>query len=321
MEKSKVVPLPVAEHRTLLKALERSAKMYDPSSKAALLASLDVAFPKDEHTVPMQMWDHPSATKADPQDPKDGHCAYMNSINTLLEEDADFSASEVRCSFLHLWVNLLGKYRDFRAVNSIGDDGFDRKRFLDKAPSNARKLLGRLLNTQLFALFIQDCYGQPLPGHVLFFDAAIVGKQKPSLLFRKKTKKDTSFIGGECAEFKTTVECMKPNREGIGSACTFTYPHFPELDEHRFLPLRLQEPLADTSNSASGTLHTMDAQQSLLAGLKEPPLAYRSERRGSIHALPPSSPFLMNRLERRGSVKWEPSVFLETRGDTPIVKY
>jgi hypothetical protein len=292
--------------------------MYDPSSKAALLASLDVAFPKDEHTVPMQMWDYSSATKAYPHDPKDGHCAYMNSINTLLEEDADFSASEVRRSFLNLWLRLLGKYRQFQGVNSIGNDGFDRKRFLNEAPSNTRKLLCRLLKTQLFSLFIQDCCGKPLPGHVLFFDVAIVGKRKRALLFRKKTKKDTPLVGSECAEFKSTVECMKPNREGIDSACTFTYSRFPTLDEHRFLPLRWQEPLPDISNAASETLHTTDAQQSLLAGLKEPPSAERPERRGSIYALPPSSPPL---VKRRGSVKWEPSVFLETRRDAPIVKY
>ena len=92
----------------------------------------------------------------------------------------EFDTIACRAAFLHMFVTLLGDYKDHLLFPSLApnktdalefDDLFDSNNFLGNAPKDFKEFLSLLIRTQAFARFVDErTYSSPRQHELDFFD-------------------------------------------------------------------------------------------------------------------------------------------------------
>ncbi|KAJ3120452.1 hypothetical protein HK098_004585 [Nowakowskiella sp. JEL0407] len=138
-------------------------------------------------------------------------------------------------------------------VEEIEENWFRKEDFLNSVDKEVRPYLTHLIETQAFAQFTLDralrhsgltsttqldkSHMTSADYDILFFDESIKAKLNRSKL--RFSKDSTPFLKDTSYDVGLTVECLKPNSDGIEIGENFGTGSFPiEIDESRMLPPR-----------------------------------------------------------------------------------
>jgi hypothetical protein len=128
-----------------------------------------------------------------------------------LTEPEGFSSAEIRNAFLRFFVTVFKGYGGC-VLEDKGNDLFDEDMFVDdkKLKEGCLDFLQRVLQTQMFQIFLQERNDNPDSPELRFFDESIIAKNNRS----KKAnltmggKKPTPFLDDESGEVsRTLVSC------------------------------------------------------------------------------------------------------------------
>eukprot|EP00742_Colponemidia_sp_Colp-10_P005895 GILJ01006306.1.p1 GENE.GILJ01006306.1~~GILJ01006306.1.p1 ORF type:complete len:1365 (-),score=226.47 GILJ01006306.1:161-4003(-) len=192
----------------------------------------------------------------------------------------DLSEYDVRTAFMYFFVSVLRKYKQYLIFPSEGEmfepdpsltRWFNRESFLQDGVGDAeRPFMAALIQTQLFAKFVQDRVHPPSPAvqyEVQFFDEQIDAKQNRSKL--TLNKRATPFLNDKTQTVSKTFVVPSPDTKDLDESSLFTYRFFPDLcDTLMYQPrTALMRNLSD-EDGASMQLLSSRSTSSLLSNVR-----------------------------------------------------
>eukprot|EP00743_Colponemidia_sp_Colp-15_P009073 GILK01009899.1.p1 GENE.GILK01009899.1~~GILK01009899.1.p1 ORF type:complete len:1370 (+),score=290.08 GILK01009899.1:59-4111(+) len=192
----------------------------------------------------------------------------------------DLSEYDVRTAFMYFFVSVLRKYKQYLIFPSEGEmfepdpsltRWFNRESFLQDGVGDAeRPFMAGLIQTQLFAKFVQDRVHPPSPAvqyEIQFFDEQIDAKQNRSKL--TLNKRATPFLNDKTQTVSKTFVVPSPDTKDLDESNLFTYRFFPDLDGSLMYQPRaaLMRNLSD-EDGASMQLLSSRSTSSLLSNVR-----------------------------------------------------
>ncbi len=144
---------------------------------------------------------------------------------------------EIRETFLRFFVSLLRRYKECMLKSSDFTDsrrsGFNDGAFLKLHPESDVPFLTKLLQSQMFARFVEDRIKNPDMNEVKFLDEKIIEKLNRSIAVMKK-KGETPFLDSVEMEIKSTYSAPLPDIRDLPRNVIYTFDYFPRLNKSLF---------------------------------------------------------------------------------------
>ncbi|CAJ1940240.1 unnamed protein product [Cylindrotheca closterium] len=160
----------------------------------------------------------------------------------LMEIDG-FNANGIRAAFLRFFVTVFMNYQEFLLPEGQ-NDLFDDVQFIKGVDyeQSAREYLVRVIQTQMFQIFLETRSQDPNNPRIRFFDESILEKlnrSKKTTLVNGGKKLATPFLDDESDKITKTFTPPPPNRLGLpDDGKAYQYGSFPSLNESLFSRVR-----------------------------------------------------------------------------------
>ena len=236
-------------------------KLEDGSWRASALRRADLAFPSNEHLLPINTFateqgmvlskskvggaaGRPSAEAA-----RSGYVEQslvgidaLNLLDTAANENGSdgFSAKEIRNAFLRFFVSIFRYYDKFVSTNETKP--FNREAFLKESShlnSECHEYVTMCLQSQMFERFIEERIENSNQPEIRFFNESIIQKLNRSAKSGLTKKKDTPFLSDSSDIVSETFNPPPPSNWGLpDDGRVYVYSSFPHLKPELFGKIR-----------------------------------------------------------------------------------